>query len=124
MSRLGKALCHRPTGERAFIPQPMNYVAITERHTPGPLGMDYAVKYEISATFVTSVSVQERDLGALAAAVERAKRTVIREVFGEFVGPLHEAIHLIDRCEFQKAQRVIEQVIRSFDSPEPLTLKA
>lgn len=122
MSRLAAALKHRDSGERRLLRKPFKYAAVQEASMS--IDRDTAIVYRIEAIFRTQVVVDrvaqlQSDGHALTNAVERAKRQITGEIFGEYVAPLYEAIHALDNYEVEDARRLIQAVINNFDRPEP-----
>lgn len=116
MSKLARALVATTTGERFY---PMKYLSVHDPHDQRPgIDMDRGHVYTLGASFRVEIRSTELEVshGIHARRVEMARRQVLHEVFGEFVGPLYEAEFAAMNYDGERAAKLIRQVIESFES--------
>jgi hypothetical protein len=122
MSRLSQAIQYHGTREQRFIRRPFKYVEVTsESREVSDSYPDRAVVHKVEAAFRTTIQVAagERFHGQLEQRFEHARRQIVHEVFGEYVAPLHEAIHLIHNGEDDKAEIILRAILANFEAPAP-----
>ena len=118
MSKLAQHLQHRPTGKLHPRIEPLRFVDTKEQtDTIADRYRGYCVEARFRATF------QYDGLGEPGATnedVRHAKRQIIEEVFGEYRGPLNDALDALYNYDFEEARKIIEAVLKNFDEPEPM----
>jgi len=120
MSKLAQALRHHDTGKRYMRLEPFRFAEAFSEHKREPT--IYAREdneYLIEARFVTRFKYRSDEQPA-SEVVWRSKRMITEEIFGEYRQPLLVAAHLLDQREYEKAQRIILDVLANFHEPEPM----
>lgn len=127
MSQLVKAVMAHDTGNRTVLQNHFSplFVDVFEKKEQIDQTYDQAVVakiYRIGVTLGTQVIVSEfdelQDQDAMALAIERAKRSIIEAVFGEFredIVQLHNAIY--DR-DFLKSRSILTKLCEKMFSVE------
>lgn len=121
MSRLAQALREIDTKERVALRQPMQYTRIEETFSAAKPLLGEQRRYKITATFSTDVLLHGsmNESGRDYEAIKLAKNRVLNEVFGEYLDPLYEAMHAIDKGELQRANSLLKAIVHNFADPTP-----
>lgn len=115
MSRLALALRPSDTGQRFA---PMRRFSFAEsQDCQMAENMELGYIYRLEATFRVDVRSTNIDLGngLHEKRIEQAKRSVLREVFGEFVPWLREAEFAAMNYEGERAAKLIREVVAAFE---------
>ena len=120
MSKLAQALRHHNTGQRFLRLEPFRFTEIKDEHRElSTIYMNEDREYLIEARFVTKFKYRA-DEQPPSEVVRRSKQMITEEIFGEYRQPLYLAAYLLDNREYEKAQRIILDVLTNFYEPEPM----
>lgn len=115
MSKVLEHLQVRSTGERKYLPKPLKMVTGTLTSEDWYLE-DYATVYRVDVRLGAQVIVTEAEkqkVGADFIIKQKVYRPLAEEIFGEFREPLIEADLAIAQGEYDKASKLIREVLDS-----------